>query len=459
MALLLDDVQPTSSAVIISGAGSDGGYNGVRVNNERRIVFQGGPTPRQEDITGWRFDPSTPADPIRIQAQGVDLTLILPPEIASRVSGPAGASGDGSIIIEALDPQWEPGEHLAEGRSIFHFFDDSKKVGSENWSWQSEIDPLDVVGKSAIDLPAHSPGSGFIDFLGANNLILSGPSWPYDPSSGVTNVVWAVFKQIRGGINQAFSASGGNASYRMLLNPSPEAIELRNLGENELLWNGMITPEGAPDWFSVPDNYGYWKNQGSGQVPTGQAFLVMATGRHRQVTVIGGREDGSLGLNAEMFAWGFATSRPSDADVLRMQGYYAHELLNRGFISDINEFLDPGHPYEAQRPLLAGSGSSSVAVSFPATAIALTNLPISETDVYVYDLPGNTEIASLVTTGPSHSLPYVASGSDIRVQVVFPAGTFQELNLEFAVGNIPINVGAIAQPEPNYRNPNQSPGG
>lgn len=151
---------------------------------------------------------------------------------------------------------------------------------------------------------------------------------------------------------------------------------------------------------------------------------------------------------------------PSDDYLISAGALFAWDEFNRDnsrsillFDTGEGDTGSPANPYiSAPR---GGSGVPTVTVSAPATSVSLTNIPEVGTDVYIYDGANfDNQIASLTTTLTEHSIPYEAATAQIRVQIIFPAGTLQELDpLIFDVGNIPINVDAIADDERNYRNP------
>ncbi|MGD1941861.1 MAG: hypothetical protein ACFB0G_11165 [Leptolyngbyaceae cyanobacterium] len=392
----------------------------------------------------------TPSNPITLQAQGFACTGIFSPALAQYIVGNGFTGGDGSIVIEGLSPFFTPADvascldyWVSDGTSDF---DETGNIiwlgkkGTYRLQWNGEgVEPVFKTPENQVQL---RDGGMILQDLSGNTVLLGKDTAP------ILRYRVTAFERILNSSRQA-EWTGGVRGAGGRFNDSGVAYNQGNF-ENALSnWNGQY--DSGLTEISGNSNY-----EGSAtSIPIDTPFIFSVSGNPdndsgRQVSQFGVGATDQDELSANVTGTAIFRAIPTASEKLSVLRFFAFTLKDRGVTYD----LDSDMPDYNVRPLLAGGATSSFTGQVPSTEVQFTNIPVVGTDIYIYDDADNTELTSLTSTQASQNLPYDADGAaNIRVQIIFPVGTFQELNLVFAVGTIPINVGAIADPEPNYFNP------
>ena len=177
MSLEPDRISVVGGTVVIQvGPEATDSWNGILLKAGGTYALQGAGQ-KTRNITGWEFDSAATAlNPITVQVQGTDLTLVVDPSIPQRVSA-------GEIIFEPIDPFWTPA-NLSGAVCHFNFANGSNYTETP-WNFSDELGNTSLVQSGALPLPTYNSTDGTLDFANAV-LEFSGPNFPWDFTGATT---------------------------------------------------------------------------------------------------------------------------------------------------------------------------------------------------------------------------------------------------------------------------------
>jgi len=335
-------------------------------------------------------------NPITLNFQGVDITATVSPSLLSFIqvpdSGegtglPSGTTpGDGSIIMQAVSPNLNPGDipncldyWIADADS----WDDT---GDAIWNGKLGNYRLQWNGNGVE--PNFNATNQWIEFRfgGMNLQNADGSAASFGNSIEPVRYFITAFERIDSTLRFVEWSGQGQNSAGGLFNNSGNAFSVGVWQGSLINWNGEYSS-------GLVETSGDSTYPGGTTIPLDVPFIVSRSGNPnndgtRVINSFGVGEDDREELSGNVVMTAAFSVRPLDADIERLLRFAAFALKDRSITYDLDSDL-PGY---RDRPLLTSSGvASGITVSVPVVTVTLTNIePGSE--VRVYETGTTTEI-------------------------------------------------------------------
>jgi hypothetical protein len=367
------NVEPLTGVVNIT-VPSDGAniisIGGV-INPGDTINFVPDATATPSDITleSTTFDSPTTGNPMTLNFQGVDITATVSPSLLSFIQVPDAGDGtglpsgttpgDGSIIMQALDPFFTP----ANEPNVIDAFDAFDVVTTPTFEVPSKVTSNRLIQRNSESLPTVDPTTGALFFNRSNFECL-------DIETAITSCAWvfAVFETYDCPTTATVFLSVGDAGSTfngVIRDDSP--VNRRGVdGADGLYWNGQIDGSNNPVLNTGESQY--FNNDGATSAGGESNWWFLIEGAEAWKILFASSSDGTNIARpggGKLHYISFHSQVPSDADIQRMQGFAAWLLADRISGAAATDRLPVGHPYRTARPLLGAGSTSGITIAVP----------------------------------------------------------------------------------------------
>jgi hypothetical protein len=381
-----------STSILIPADGSpteDYNLNGIKLFAGQTYLFQSPDgVPATLNLSGFQFDAAaTSGNPVVVQVQGADVTLIVPASVPARVTA-------GDVVIEAISPFWTPREMTATKFYGLYAGDSSTYDASGNGSYLDWFGGSVVASKQDAGAAVYNAASGVVEVRAGTSALLLDSSF-----SGDTYVFLSIAQLIGQRADQGIDGSSSSSARYLRLNTldGGSASQTRSPDGGKAHWNGIL--DGAGDLIENNIDNAYWPHPNasgasSNKMPLGPFFgIILRNFGSSARNLLFRYGDPNTALSGDVRAYLVFTSTPTTDEILKLQGWAAWDLINAfGGDIDADYLLSSNHPYYSGPPLLTGGGSSSVTVVAPTVTVTLTEL-ITGTEVRIFNTGTSAQIA------------------------------------------------------------------